>query len=40
MVEKGNDTFKPNYQINGTGRDTYIKGNNGGFHNHYYTPSK
>ena len=40
LVEKGNDTYKPNYQMKGDGRDLYISRNNGGFASSYYTPSK
>lgn len=40
IVDKGNDTFKPMYQIDGTGRDLYVQRNNGGFAQSYYTPSK
>lgn len=39
LVEKGNDTFKPHYQVNGGGRDSYVSRNNGGFAT-MYTPSK
>ena len=40
QVHKGNDTYKPWYLTDGSGRDMYIVRNNGGFMNHYYTPSK
>jgi hypothetical protein len=40
IADKGNDTFKPMYQIDGSGRDLYVQRNNGGFANQYYTPSK
>ena len=39
-VNKGIDFYKTNYISNGTGRDEYIRGNNGGINSQYYSPSK
>ena len=34
LVERGQDMYKPMYQLDGTGRDTYVAVNNGGFFAH------